>query len=99
MTIYHEDDMNQPLLGFSAEIFQRRRAQVMEGLGGGVMILPAAPVSIRSRDTQHRYRPDSDLFYLTGCLDPGVVAVLSDPEEGPGFRGADQRHAGHSGDR
>jgi len=77
--------MIQPLLGFSPETFLRRRAHVFDGLEGGVLILPAAPIRVRSRDTQHRYRPDSDLFYLTGCLDSGVVAVLTDSEEGTRF--------------
>ncbi len=77
--------MIQPLLGFSPETFQRRRANVFDCLEGGVLILPSAPIRVRSRDTQHRYRPDSDLFYLTGCPDPGVVAVLTDSEEGTRF--------------
>jgi len=68
-------------MGFSAETFARRRTRVRESLDGGVLILPAAPVLRRSRDTVHRYRPDSELFFLTGCVDPGVVAVLRDTEE------------------
>jgi Xaa-Pro aminopeptidase len=40
------------------------------------MVLPAAPVLMRSRDTEHNYRPDSELFYLTGATEPGTVAVL-----------------------
>jgi len=45
------------------------------------MILSSAPLLHRSRDTQHRYRPDSELFYLTGCTQPGVVAIFSGVEE------------------
>ena len=51
-------------------------------LGDGALILPAAPIRHRSRDTEYRYRPDSELFYLTGCTDPGVVAVLGGSGEG-----------------
>ncbi|MFH1762719.1 MAG: aminopeptidase P N-terminal domain-containing protein [Gemmatimonadota bacterium] len=72
--------MTRHLLGFSPEAFVQRRTRVGQMLGKGALILPAAPVSHRSRDTQHRYRPDSELFYLTGCTDPGVVAVLRDTE-------------------
>lgn len=36
----------------------------------------------RSRDTEYRYRPDSELFYLTGITEPGVVAWLGDVGEG-----------------
>ncbi len=39
----------------------------------------------RSRDTEHRYRPDSELFYLTGCTEPGVVALLRGGETGERF--------------
>ncbi len=61
---------------FSPESFRLRRARVLERMGQGALLLPAAPVLHRSRDTEHRYRPDSELYYLTGCAEPGVVAVL-----------------------
>ncbi len=73
--------MTRYLLGFPPECFVQRRARVRQALGGGALILPAALILRRSRDTEHRYRPDSELFYLTGCVDPGVVAVLRDAEE------------------
>lgn len=41
-----------------------------------IAILPAAPVRIRSRDVSHRYRQDSDFYYLTGFHEPESVAVL-----------------------
>lgn len=40
------------------------------------MILPAAPVRYRSGDSEYVYRPDSELFYLTGWTEPNAVAVL-----------------------
>jgi Xaa-Pro aminopeptidase len=43
---------------------------------GGIAILPAAPVRTRSRDVEHRYRQDSDFYYLTGFAEPEAVAVL-----------------------
>lgn len=54
----------------------------MTRLRGGVALLCAAPVRYRSRDSEYRYRQDSDFFYLTGVEEPGVVAVLTphDPE-------------------
>ena len=45
------------------------------------MVLPAAPTRFRSRDTEYRYRPDSELFYLTGVTEPEAVAVLVGGEE------------------
>jgi Xaa-Pro aminopeptidase len=49
----------------------------MELVGaGGIAVVPAAPMRTRSRDTSHRYRPDSDFYYLTGFAEPEAAAVL-----------------------
>lgn len=64
------------MLGFPAETFARRRARVLDALEGGVLVLPAAPVLHRTGDTEVRYRPDSELFYLTGVTEPGGLAVV-----------------------
>ncbi|MDJ0917059.1 MAG: Xaa-Pro aminopeptidase [Woeseiaceae bacterium] len=57
--------------------FARRRRQLMRMMGhGGIAILPAAPQQPRSRDVEHRYRQDSDFYYLTGFDEPEAVAVL-----------------------
>ena len=48
------------------------------------MVLPAAPVRFKSGDSAYRYRPDSELLYLTGWRDPGCIAVLR------GFAGGDR---------
>lgn len=57
--------------------FVRRRKQLMQLVGqDGVAILPAAPVRMRSRDVEYRFRQDSDFYYLTGFAEPDAVAVL-----------------------
>ena len=57
--------------------FARRRKQLMRMVGqGGIVILPAAPVRTRSRDTEYIYRQDSDFYYLTGFAEPNAVAAL-----------------------
>ena len=43
---------------------------------GAILVLPAAPERIRSRDTHYPYRQDSDFWYLTGCNEPEAVLVL-----------------------
>ena len=43
---------------------------------GSIAILPASRVTLRNRDVEHSYRPDSDFFYLTGFPEPEAVAVL-----------------------
>lgn len=58
------------------DTFSRRRLRVREAMESGIMILSAAPILKRSRDIEHRYRPDSDFYYLTGSAEPGMVAVL-----------------------
>ncbi len=57
-------------------VFERRRATALAGLGGGAMVLPAAPLQYASRDTERPYAPDRELYYLTGATEPGTVAVL-----------------------
>jgi len=76
--------MNHDLTRFPPATFVLRRERLAESIRDGVMILPAAPLLHRSRDTEYRYRPDSELYYLTGCTDPGVVAVLGPAEAGSG---------------
>ena len=57
--------------------FARRRKQLMRMVGkGGIVILPAAPIRKRSRDTEYIFRQDSDFYYLTGFAEPDAVAVL-----------------------
>ena len=73
---FQEPVLPQPTGGFLPATLQRRRERVLAALGDGVMILPGGPVRYRSRDTEYRYRPDSELFYLTGVTEPETVAVL-----------------------
>lgn len=59
------------------EILQARRRRVADLLNGGTLVLPGAPPAVRSRDTEHPYRPDSDVYWLTGLAEPGTVALLA----------------------
>ena len=40
------------------------------------MLLPAADVRYKSGDSEYRYRPDSEMLYVTGWEEGGSVAVL-----------------------
>lgn len=62
--------------GVSPEVFADRRERVLARLGKGAMVLPAAPPLLRSGDSELPYRPDSELFYLTGFREPGALLVL-----------------------
>jgi Xaa-Pro aminopeptidase len=62
--------------------FARRRKQLMDMVGpGGIVILPAAPVRLRSRDVEYRFRQDSDFYYLSGFEEPDAVMVLAPGRE------------------
>ena len=41
-----------------------------------ILVLPAAPVRVRSHDTHYPYRQDSDFWYLCGFPEPDAVLVL-----------------------
>jgi Xaa-Pro aminopeptidase len=41
------------------------------------LLLPSAPKYIRNNDVEHEYRPDSDLYYLSGFREPSALAVLA----------------------
>jgi Xaa-Pro aminopeptidase len=58
--------------------FAKRRKQLMRMIGNeGIAILPSAPVRMRSRDAEYRYRQNSDFYYLTGFAEPDSVCVLA----------------------
>jgi Xaa-Pro aminopeptidase len=62
--------------GFSTAQFIRRREEALRRLGEGVMVLPSAPILVRSGDSELAYRPDSELFYLSGWMEPDSVLLL-----------------------
>ena len=64
--------------GFSAETFQDRRGRVFARLDGGAMVLPCASVRYRSNDSEYRYRPDSELYYVSGFEEPECLVILAD---------------------
>lgn len=64
-----------PLTG--RNVHAARRAQLMERIGeNAAALVVAAPVRSRSNDTSYHYRPNSDLWYLTGFEEPEAVVLL-----------------------
>ncbi len=64
-------------MSIKAAEYARRRKQLMRMAGDdAILVLPAAPERIRSKDTTYPYRQDSDFWYLTGFLEPEAVLVL-----------------------
>jgi Xaa-Pro aminopeptidase len=58
------------------DLFARRRERFFDRVKEGVAVLFATPEQKLSWDGTYRYRPDPDLFYLTGFGEPEAVAVL-----------------------
>lgn len=58
------------------KIFEKRRETLMSHMGGGVAILPTAPVRVRNHDVYYPFRSDSDFYYLTHFPEPEAVAVI-----------------------
>lgn len=57
--------------------FSKRRKQLMRMAGeDAILIVSAASVRMRSKDTTYPYRQDSDFWYLSGFVEPEAVLVL-----------------------
>src|SRR5690625_6559216 len=69
-------DIPDPAVRYDAdypapEFHRERRAAVMERLpDDAVAVFFSAPERRRQHNTHHRYRQDSDLYYLTGTTEP-----------------------------
>ena len=61
--------------------FKQRRKHVIERIGNGIAVVPAAPVRQRNSDVSYPYRPNSDFYYLTHFPEPDAVAVLAPGSE------------------
>ncbi len=54
-----------------------RRQALMDKLGTGVAIIPAADLAVMHNDVEYPFRQNSDFFYLTGFNEPHAVAVIA----------------------
>jgi Xaa-Pro aminopeptidase len=60
----------------TGDVHAARRTRVLDALGDdGALVIAAAP-ELHVGDTELRYLPDPDFFYLTGYLEPEAVLVL-----------------------
>ena len=66
--------------GIDPAEFAERRSRFRRELGEGVALVPGAKLRTRSNDTEHVFRQDSDLWYLTGFPQPEAVAVFTAEE-------------------
>ena len=86
MSIVHAERSRELSLAIGSEVYAARRELFVKQMGSsGVAIFPAAPSSIRSHDTEYRYRQDNDFFYLTGFPEPEALCLLSPQHETESF--------------
>ncbi len=67
----------------NSKLFAERRERLMELMGpGSIGIWISPPSKARNADSHYRYRPSSDIIYLTGCPEPQTAVVIkTDGEE------------------
>jgi len=58
-----------------------RRARVLDRIGSGVAVFRAPSLRVHANDVEYRYRPDSDVHYLTGFPEADAVLVLDGTAE------------------
>lgn len=62
---------------FTQKLFAARRRSLLDWMEkDSIAIIFAAPTHLRNNDTDFRYRPDSNLYYLTGFEEPEAAAVF-----------------------
>lgn len=72
------------MTGSEQAVHAARRERVLQLLGDeGVLVLAASAELVAGRDTELRYRPDADLYYLTGYTEPEAVLVLAPGADEP----------------
>jgi Xaa-Pro aminopeptidase len=66
------DEGPHPAVGHTA----RRRDAVRARFEGKTLVVPSGGLKVRANDTDFRFRPGSDFFWLTACDDDDAVLVV-----------------------
>jgi len=53
-----------------------RRAKLSAAFEGKNLVIPTGPIKVRSNDTDYRFRPGSDYYWLSGDAAPDAVLVM-----------------------
>jgi len=67
------------------EAFAARRRALSRLFPGETLVIPTGHEKVRANDTNYRFRPGSDFYYLTGNVEPDCVLVM-EAQEGGGHR-------------
>ncbi len=54
-----------------------RRARIAQALPGLTLVVPTGQLKVRANDTDYRFRPGTDFFYLSGCVEPDCVLLIA----------------------
>ena len=60
----------------SAEAHRARRANLSKAFKGEMLVIPTGHEKVRANDTNYRFRPGTEFFYLTGNDEADCVLVL-----------------------
>jgi Xaa-Pro aminopeptidase len=83
MTANWGDDSRTDTVNPAASFTAERRARLAEQFAGKTLVIPTGNYKVRANDTNYRFRPGSDFFYLTACFEPDAVLVMSPGANGP----------------
>ncbi|MDQ6941796.1 MAG: aminopeptidase P family protein [Candidatus Eremiobacteraeota bacterium] len=65
-----------------SERFAARRAALSAAFPGETLVVATGHEKVRANDTNHRFRPGTDFYYLTGNHEPDNVLVLAPNGDG-----------------
>jgi Xaa-Pro aminopeptidase len=65
-----------------AENFRARRLALSARFPGEALVIPTGGEKVRANDTNYRFRPGTDFYYLTGNIEPESVLVMLPEGEG-----------------
>jgi Xaa-Pro aminopeptidase len=66
----------------AADNFAARRAALSERFAGRTLVIPTGPPKVRSADTDYRFRPGTDFFWLTGEMESDSVLLMEPDGDG-----------------
>jgi Xaa-Pro aminopeptidase len=69
----------------NAATFRARRRALSAHFPGETLVIPTGHEKVRSNDTNYRFRPGTEFYYLTGNTEPDCVLVMQ-PLEGGGHK-------------
>ena len=69
--------LHLPQVQFKPEVYALRRKKFVQQLkDNSLVILPNKSHAMRTYDTEFKFKPDSDFYYLTGFSEPNSICVI-----------------------